>query len=158
MPDEKTYTEAQAHKHFGVRFNNAVWELLDQSNRTEDEDLRMIHAAHASLLHWSEVGTQVNRQRGEWMLARVYAVLKKTDLALQHAQRCLVLTNGETMQDFDRYFAVECMARAYALAGNRNEFANYAGLAEEALGKIQDPEDKAVSVKDFQTGPWFGMK
>lgn len=158
MVDEKTYTEAQAHKYFGLQFNNAVWKLLDKADRTDEEDHRMIHAAHASLLHWSEVGTQANLQRGEWMLARVYTVLKRTDVALQHARRCLVLTNGDSMQDFDLYFAVEAMARASALAGNRSEFACYAKLAEEALGKIQDPEDKSVSVKDYQTGPWFGMK
>lgn len=158
MSEEKTYTEAQAHKHFGVKFNNTVWELLDKPSRTEEEDHEMLHAAHASLLHWSKVGTQVNRQRGEWMLARVHTVLKNADLALRHARRCLALTNGDTIQDFDVYFAREAVARAGALAGNRGEFETYARLAAEALEKIKDPEDKAISVKDFQTGPWFGMK
>ncbi len=54
---------------------NYTWTLLENPNRTPEQDDEMLHAAHASRYHWGEVGEQVNLARGEWQVSRVYAVL-----------------------------------------------------------------------------------
>ena len=54
---------------------NYTWTLIEKADRTPAEIDEMIHAAHASRYHWSKAGTTVNLGRGEWQVARVYAVL-----------------------------------------------------------------------------------
>ena len=51
---------------------NHTWTLLENPNRTPEQDDEMLHAAHASRYHWGEVGEPVNLARGEWqVLARL---------------------------------------------------------------------------------------
>jgi|GEM_PF-2852069 hypothetical protein len=43
----------ELHRIFAAGLNGEVWALLDkEAGRTEDDDRRMIHTAHASLYHW----------------------------------------------------------------------------------------------------------
>jgi hypothetical protein len=120
----------------------------------------MLHAAHASLYHWLRAGTGVNHQRGEWLIARVHAVLGHADLALQHATRCLELTSQHSalMEDFDFAFAQECMVRAHAVAGNRAEALKHLQHAKEAGEKIKDAEDKKIFFDDLRSGDWHGVQ
>ena len=82
MAEETTYTLSQAQLHFAIDFNGKTWELLEKKDRTPDEDLRMLDYAHASLAHWRTAGAEVRNQRGQWLLARVYAVLGEGARAL----------------------------------------------------------------------------
>ena len=59
----------------------------------------MVLAASASLYHWLQIGTVVNAQRGEWLLARVYTVLEKPHPAMEHALRCQELTQTAPQRD-----------------------------------------------------------
>ena len=129
---EKTFSEAEAHLHFAKQFNGKIWELLEKPERTPEDDELLVDYTHASLAHWRVAGTEVHLQRGAWMLAHVYTILGNTALALQHAKRCLELTEKykEHLSDFD--FAFECMARAQALTSNQSEAQKYLALADEA--------------------------
>ena len=75
----------------------------------------MLHAAHASLYHWLEAGTEVNHQRGIWMISRVHAFLGNSDRALRYAIRCMELTelHSDLMEDFDFAFAWEGLAQEF---------------------------------------------
>ena len=122
MSEDKHYTEQEAHRAFAVQYHGQTWDLLDQPERSKERDALMIHSAHASCRHWLEVGTGLHHQRGEWLISRVYAVLGQAGPALTHADRCLELTtkHADLMLDFDRAFAYEAVARANAIAGNRD--------------------------------------
>jgi hypothetical protein len=160
MSEEKVYTEAEAHRHFAIRFNGMTWDLLDRADRTKEEDERMLYSAFASCRHWLEAGTGVHHQRGEWMIARVYSVLGLGEAAVRHANRCLELTEehaGE-MEDFDKAFAYEAVARANAIAGNRGEALKYIELAEKAGEAIADEQDKEIFLGDFNGGDWAGLR
>jgi tetratricopeptide (TPR) repeat protein len=153
VTEEQRYTEAQAQRFFAIQFHGQTWDLLDKADRTKEEDELMIHTAHASCRHWLEAGTGLHHQRGEWLISRVYAVLGVGDAALRHANRCLELTEqyADLMQDFDRAFAYEGVARAYAVAGNREEARKYAGLAAQAGEAIADKGDRKVFMDDFNS-------
>jgi hypothetical protein len=160
MAEEKQYTESEAHRYFAAHLHGQVWDLLERTDRTPSEDERMLHTAHASCYHWLQVGTGLNHQRGEWLISRVHAVLGNADRALSYAQRCLQLTEqyAELMQDFDFAFAYECVARAYAIAGDRDQAQPYISMAEEAGHKIQDEADRRIFFEDFNGGDWGGLK
>jgi hypothetical protein len=160
MSEEKAYTEAEAHRHFAIQFNGATWDLLDKAKRTKEEDERMLYSAFASCRHWLEAGTGVHHQRGEWMIARVYSVLGLGEPAMRHANRCLELTKeyASEMEDFDKAFAYEAVARANAIAGNRDEALRYIELAESAGEAIADEQNKEIFQGDFNGGNWAGLR
>ncbi|MFN2290516.1 MAG: hypothetical protein ACK2UC_04915 [Anaerolineae bacterium] len=160
MSQDQTFTEAEAHRYFAIQFNSEAWHLLEKGVRTVEEDERMICAAFASCRHWLEAGTAVHHQRAEWLIARVYAVLGQADAALHHAGRCLELTEehaGE-VQDFDVAYAYEAMARANAIAGQREQAGKYLALAKEAGGTIADERSKTIFDGDLRSGDWRGMR
>jgi hypothetical protein len=149
----------EVHRSLGAALNNEVWSLLRQPERTEDEDWRMIHAAHASLYHWLRGGDVVNEQRGAWLLARVYATVGQGENAMRHAIRCLVLTeeNADEMKDFDFAFARESLARAYASLGEDEEAREARDEAKRLGAAIADEEDRALFEEDLRGGEWFGL-
>lgn len=160
MSEEKTFTEAEAHRHFAVKFNGMTWDLLDKTDRTREEDEQMLYSAVASCRHWLEAGTAVHHQRGEWMISRVYSVLGIGDEAVRHGSRCLELTeeHAEEMADFDWAYAYEALARAHAIAGNGDKAQSYIELAERAGDSIADEESKGIFVADFDGGEWGGLR
>jgi hypothetical protein len=120
----------------------------------------MVAAAHASYYHWLHAGTHVHEQRGEWMLAHVYTVLERDEPALHHARRCMRLTERyhAEINDFDRAYGHEALARASALTAQLEEARRERQKAEELGAQIQDPEDRQIFLGDLHGGPWFGLE
>jgi tetratricopeptide (TPR) repeat protein len=156
--DDSKCTEIECHKKFAIESNNEVWGLLTKESRTAQEDENMIHAAHASHYHWSKIGKPINIQRGHWLISHVYAVLNKPDQALDHAKKCLSLTEEHVFVDFDMAYAYEAMARANAAAGNESEAAKYLKMARDAAEKIKAEEDRQLFNSDLKAGPWYGVE
>ena len=120
MAETTMMLSSEQHTQCAKALFNSVWTFLEMKDRSVDDDDLMVHTAHASLLHWLQVGTARNFARGEWQLSRVYAVLNRAEPALHHADRCLALCRDHDLGDFDLGFAYEAHARAHAVAGNEN--------------------------------------
>jgi hypothetical protein len=148
---EKGRFSEEEHKKFAVGLFNLTWSLLDKKDRTREEDDKMIHAAHASRFHWGEIGTPVHFERGEWQISRVYSVLKRSEPALYHAQRCLEICKENNIADFDIAFAYEALARAYAVAGQKTECKKYIELAEKAGEQIKEKGDRDYFLGELKT-------
>lgn len=86
-PRQDIETTQLWHKTFAVETNHLVWSLLSKPMRSHEEDEQMIHAAHASRFHWSEVGTPVHLTRGDWLLSHVYVLLNQPQQAFNYASR-----------------------------------------------------------------------
>jgi len=134
---------------------NETWRLMDQQDRTTDDDDRMIHAAHASRYHWGPVpeATPAHLARGEWQISRVYAVLGRAEPALHHARRVLDICERNGIGDWDLAFAFEALARAHAVAGDRAQARRYTDRALAAVSDIADEEDRALVLADLATIP-----
>ena len=160
MDTPEKYSLDEAHLKFAKQTNGKVWNLLNKPDRSTQESAEMIEAAYTSLYHWRIVGTAVNLQRGEWLIARVYTVLGQAEPALRYAQRCLDLTNAHRnlMEDFDIAFAYEGMARALALNSKIEEAKKFWAQARAAGDQIADAEDKQIFDDDFNGGEWYGIK
>ena len=152
MPPE---LDAQTHRRLGAGLYNYSWSLMEKADRSADETDLLIHSAHASRYHWEKVALAVNRARGEWLCSRVYAVLGRAEPALWHAQRCLdiVEVGGEGFEDWDRAAALEALARAHAVAGNRAEAERYKALSAAELPNIAEAGDRDVLETDLSTIP-----
>jgi hypothetical protein len=160
MADEKTYTLEEAQLHFAKSIHGRVWELLEREGRSPAEAEEMLHAAHASLYHWIRAGTGLHHQRGVWLIARVHTVLGNTERAVSYANHCREITeqDADLMQDFDLAFSYECAARAFALAGDRDQAAHFLGKAEQAGAQIADEEDRVIFFDELNSGEWHGLR
>lgn len=137
---------------------NQTWELIDKPDRSTDDDLEMIHLAHASRALWKKVGTEVNFVRGEWLIAHVYAIVNRSEPALVHARKCLEICEANHFGDWDLAFAYEALARALACAGDRSGAQENYRLAEQAGKQIAEQDDREHFEKSIEQAPWFGIK
>lgn len=145
MP-EPPFDQPHAHRWFAVEFNNRAWDLVERDSRTADETQEMIHAAHAAAIHWKAIGTPLNQQRAEGLLATAYLKAGKAEPALRHAQRGLELSRQKPEADetdFDRATTLAVAAQAHALAGDANEAQRLLCLAQAAAAKLP-ADDRAV--------------
>jgi hypothetical protein len=138
-------------RQLAVELFNGVWRLLESEDRTADQDLTMIHMAHASRYHWDDVGGPEHRARGEWQCARVYAVLGRSEPALFHAEACRRICEEHGIGDWDLAFAFESLARAASVAGDREATTAALERARGLGAEIADPEDRALLEQDLAT-------
>ena len=155
--DERRFTEREAHKFFAIALNNLVWSLLEKKERLDAENDTMVHAAHASQYHWSVVGEPENLARGEWLVSRVYCVLRCPEPAVHHALASLDVCTDNKLTGFDLAYAHEACARAYAASGETAQCHKFSALAQEFGEKIEGEQDRALFFSDLKSEPWFGV-
>jgi DNA-binding transcriptional MerR regulator len=152
MPPE---VDPTTERQLAAGLYNYTWTLLEREDRTADDVDRMIHAAHASRLHWDAIGLPANRARGEWLCSRVYATLGRGEPAVWHARRALAIleAGGDGIEDWDLPAVYEALARAHAVAGNRKEAEAWRARAREAVIAVADAEDRELIEGDLATLP-----
>lgn len=130
---------------------NGTWDLIDKPDRSHQDDLRMIHMAHASRHHWEQAGTALEYTRGEWLVSRVYSLLGMGESALFHAREALDLCLDNGIGDFDLSFGYEAMARAHSLLGNRDDRAHFLEKAMESAKAIEDDGTRQYVESEIST-------
>lgn len=142
---------SEHHKEEAVKCFNATWDLIDKPDRTHEDDLNMIHMAHASRYHWGQIGTALEFTRGEWQISRVYALLGMGESALFHAKEALRLCLDNRIGDFDLAFGYEAMARAYSVLGNQDAKAIFIEKAREATKAVADEANRKYVESELST-------
>jgi DNA-binding transcriptional MerR regulator len=152
-PTSITAVEPETQRKLAAELFNYTWTLIEKQDRTPEETERMLNASHASRFFWGLVGNTVNHARGEWQLARVYSIADLPTDAIRHAESCLALTEEHGIGDFDLACAYEALARAHAVAGERDRSASYEALGREAAARIEDADDRELVLGDLETLP-----
>ena len=154
---KKYNDEQKMHHYMGRQMNNQTWGLLGKTDRCKEDDEKMVYFAKASLYHWrkSPQFKPINEQRGQWMLAHVFAVLNRGDEALVHAEACMDITMIESLKDFDLAYAYECKARAYASLRQSDKMNKCFLNAKAAGDKIKNDEDRKLFFSDLHSEPWY---
>ena len=142
-------TQLATTHDFATRFFNETWELLSQSERSAEEDLAMIHLAHASRAHWQVAGGPKEWSIGEWQIARVYAELNRAEPAVFHARQAMALAGEGQLGLFLTASCREGLARALWVAGQDDEARRLADSARSLLVQIVDEEDRDYLVADL---------
>jgi hypothetical protein len=151
---EPTILDPAQHRGEGVALFNAVWEMLDISERTPAQDDQMVHAAHASRWHWSQAGELGGDQQlavGEWQCSRVYSVLGRGEPALHHARACLAICEERGLGDWVLAAAYEALTRASVVAGDADGARTWMARGREAVAAIADPQDREVIESDLDS-------
>ena len=141
----------------GIELNIQTWKLLEKVDRNDNDDKRMLNFAKASLYHWqrSPHFKPLNKQRGEWLISRIYAVLNQGEESLEHANICMNITEEESLKDFDLAYAYECKARAFATLGDSEKMNNCFLNAKSFGEKIKSEEDRKIFFNDLYKDPWY---
>jgi hypothetical protein len=142
---------SEQQRNLAADLFNFAWTLIDKADRTPEEAETMVNAAHASLFHWSRVGTGKNLAIGEWQVSRAYAVAGRAEPALHHAERAARLPRDHGLEPFFVAYGYEALARAHALAGDAAAFDRAVAEAKAAGEKIDKPEDRELFLADMKT-------
>ncbi|MBC8523204.1 hypothetical protein H8D29_04695 [PVC group bacterium] len=129
------------HRQLAVDLFNHTWALLENTDRSSEQDEEMVHAAHASRHHWSIAGTTKDHARGDWQIARVYAAVGRFGESEYYASLYLEACNKNEFEDWDLPFAYEGLARAIAKT-NQNKAKEHLAEARLLSEKIDKEEDK----------------
>jgi DNA-binding transcriptional MerR regulator len=152
-PQAAEILSSEDERRLAVHLFNSVWVLLETENRTTKDDDAMLHMAHASRHHWGQVGSPANFARGEWQCSRVYAVLRRPEPCLHHAQRVLDICTAEGVGDFDLAFAYEALARGHAIAGDAEAARAMTERCLAACEQIAEDGERKIVLADLETIP-----
>lgn len=113
----------------------------------------MIHLAHASFWHWTQVEehTPKNLSIGYWQLSRVYATADLGDRALFYAERCLEVSVNHQIEPFYVGYAYEALSRANTLLDHMDLAKIQAKQAIEYAQKVKDENSKIMLLDDIGT-------
>lgn len=145
--------ERVLHRRWAVALFNHSWELMDRADRDADGDAELVHTAHASLYHWLQVGAPENAARGEWQCSRVYSALGRPEPAVYHAERVLAICRRHGIGDWDLGYAYEALARAHAVAGDRDAARHWLDEARRASELVAEDDDRVQLLADLDTVP-----
>ena len=112
-----------------------------------------VDQAHASAYHWLPVGAPENFARSHWLCSRVYCVLGRAEPALYHARLVLEICERHGIGDWDLAYAYEALARAHAVAGDRDEAGRWLERARLASADVTEDDDRDLLLGDLETVP-----
>ncbi len=153
MARTSTKTDGERQRKTAAQLFNGTWKLLSKKRRTKEESDTMIHMAHASRYYWGLVGGPKELAIGEWQISHVYAVVRRPEPSLYHAERSLEICKAHGVGDFPLAYAYEALARAFAIAGKTRERAACLKLAKVAGERIREDDDRALFFNDLRTVP-----
>jgi hypothetical protein len=147
------FDRAVAHRYFAAHCFNAAWDLLDKSERTEEDNRQMVALNMASLYHWSQRPdcTDTNRSVGYWQASRIHAVLGFGDEARRYGETCLEFSKA--LPPFYRGYAHEALARAASVAGDGARVAEHAARARDYAAQVTDEADRRRLLDDLAVFP-----
>ena len=137
---------AVAHHWFATELNNFAWSLLEQGDRDRESVEALVHAAHACHYHWSQVGTDLNRQRSYCLLTSVYAFANRPTEAVRYGEAALEWTRvaADGASDFDRAIAHAGASQAFEIDGQNERAGQMWSEAEAIASGIEDSDDLRV--------------
>lgn len=151
--------KSEDHKYFAPYWNGRTWQAMSEGIQNSEQREALLEYAYASAAHWREVGTIVHKQRAAWLLARAWTLLQEPKQALHYAVRCAELTDQaeNDLADFDKPYALEALARAFALQGDKEQAEHYYNHAFTLGESIASEDDRNLFMNDLQCAPWFGV-
>jgi len=135
---------ARWHRRFAIELFNRSWDLLEEADRSPDDDAEMLAAAFGSAWHWRQVGTAENRALADHQIAKVASHAGEPGLALHYARRALEAIEIGHFGHWQVAAAYEGMARACAAAGDIPGRDYWVQRCTIALGAVSDAADRSV--------------
>ena len=119
MNKKPDFNVEAAHRYFSAHCFNSAWDLIDKTDRTPEEDERMVQLNQASMWHWSQRADAPIRTCLS-ATGRLRAFAPCSDMPTKRAavgsSACSTVTQ---LAPFYLGYAYEALARAEQVAGNQ---------------------------------------
>lgn len=152
MSDDITFNIHEAHAHFATEYFNKTREYIGKgSKRSVEDNQTMLHAAIASLFHWSQRtdAKPENLAIGYWQVSRVYNLIQQPNNARTYG--LLSLQYAKDLKPLYRAYAYETLARAEMLCNNRVIMLVHLEKARALAAQIEEEEDQQLLLSDLET-------
>ena len=147
LPDD---TNADSwHRYFAIETNNRAWELAVKASRTESELQEMLNVAHASAMHWSSVGTELNVARAKYLVAEVHALAGNGEYSRILVEEVMQFFDVGSLEDWEAAYIYTIRAHALSLVGSDQERVYSYQQAKESVASISDPEERSIVEQTF---------
>ncbi len=143
----------EGQRALAKRLFNQAWELIDNPDRSPEQDRLMLVTSCAAWVHWDAIGTEQNRAISDWQVAHVASLLGYGDLALTYATASFDRTHAADLPDWMQASALEGLARAHAAAGHQAERDDYLRRAIEAVAAVAEPGERELIASQIATVP-----
>lgn len=149
MPKVPDFDIAAAHQYFSSHCFNQAWNLIDQQNRTPEDERLMVALSQASIFHWLQRSdcTNQNLSIGYWQASRIQAILGNPAEALRNAVVCL--SYSPSLPPFYTGYAHEALARGHRLSGDHQQMQEHLDRATELAGRITDASERELLLADL---------
>jgi len=144
--------DSVACRESAKKLYDEAFELLNKSQRTEDENFRLIHSAHSSICFWAIVGTPLHVVRGERFLSRVYTTLGMHESAIVHAKRSVTLCEENVLSSAETALSWDAAARAAYSGGSFDEYLEYNKKAELIYTGLENSDGYEVLLRRVNDG------
>lgn len=146
-------SQTDAHLSFAKQTYNACWDLLENENRSADEDDALLATAFTSRYHWYAVGGGEQQIVADWMVSRAAAAVGYGDLAVHFAHRANEAVADGEYPAWLRASVYEGLARAHAANGDAAMRGEFIDLARRELESETDAEDRELIESQIDTVP-----
>ncbi len=153
MAEEAQFDVAAAHQYFSAICFNRAWEYLDKTDRSAEDDQRMIETTIASIWHWTQRSdcSDTNLSIGYWQASRVYATVGLGAEAYRYGERCLEASQAKGVPPFYLGYAYEALARAALVMEDRQTMGEHLSEARRVAETVPDLEARKALLADLDT-------
>lgn len=136
-------------KQIAVKCFNEAWNFLGMEELDSNQKAELLNLVHSSRYHWGQIGTDLERSRGEWQISRAYVKCGFYEPALLHANQCLKYTLKAELRGFDIAFAYESVARSKMHLGLdfEDDYATSMKYAEA----VESKDDREYAIAEIST-------
>ncbi len=133
-----------SQRELAVQSFNDAWTLIDKSDRTSEEERRMLVLACASRSLWEGIGDAEQIVTGDWQVAHVASLLGHASLALEFANAAYERASTSDVPTWLLASTCEGLARAHATAGHVDETRTWIERAKRLLETVDGADDRLV--------------
>lgn len=142
-----------AHRKLGVKLYNRCWELLEQPDRSSEDDVTLVTLAFTSKYHWSFVAGPTETIISNWMIARAAAAVGEGHLSLTYARLAHDAAQEPGIEDWLVASSAEGVARAYAASGDVASRDEWYARSETLVAAITDRESRELIASQLASVP-----
>ncbi len=143
MP-EPTFDIAQAHRWFAIELNNRSWDLVEANSCSTGELVELIDSAHASCLHWRQIGQPIHQIRSQTLLVMAHVKAGLGQTGVWYADKLLAnfSITPEGITPFDSALVHAAVAAACQLVKDTTQATQHYKLATEFADKLTESAER----------------
>jgi predicted lipid-binding transport protein (Tim44 family) len=145
--------DREDHRRTAVETFNRCWELLENGDRTDEDNRDLLTLAFVSRYYWSCVGAEEQMIISDWMVSRAAATIGEAHLALRFAQCAYDHAQEAEVPDWLSASVCEGLARAHAANGDLALRNQWYETAADLIERIEDHESKALIAAQLDSVP-----